>query len=67
MPLGKEGTLKADEVYSLTAFLLFRNNVIGEDEVMTDKTLAAVKMPNAKGFSIPLWKHGTPRLPGYPF
>ena len=67
MPLGKEGTLKADEVYSLSAFLLFRNNVIREDEVMTDKTLAAVKMPNAKGFSIPVWKHGTPRLPGYPF
>jgi hypothetical protein len=66
MPLGKEGTLKPDEVYSLTAFLLFRNNVIGEDEVMTDKTLPAVKMPNAKGFSIPVWKHGTPRLPGYP-
>ena len=65
MPLGKEGTLKPDEVYSLTAFLLFRNNVIQEDEVMTEKTLPAVKMPNAKGFSIPVWKKGTPRLPGY--
>ena len=65
MPLGKEGTLKPDEVYSLTAFLLFRNNVIAEDEEMTEKTLPAVKMPNAKGFSIPVWKKGTPRLPGY--
>jgi hypothetical protein len=66
MPLGKEGSLKPDEVYSLTAFLLFRNNVIKEDEVMTDKTLPAVKMPNAKGFAIPEWTHGTPRLQGYP-
>jgi len=66
MPLGKEGTLKPDEVYSLTAFLLFRNNVIREDEVMTDKTLPTVKMPNAKGFNVPVWKKDTPRLPGYP-
>jgi hypothetical protein len=65
MPLGKEGTLKPDEVYSLTAFLLFRNNVIREDEEMTEKTLPAVKMPNGKGFSIPVWKKGTARLPGY--
>ena len=27
MPLGKEGTLKPDEVYALTAFLLFKNGV----------------------------------------
>src|SRR3954469_17373335 len=34
MPLGKEGTLTANEVYALTAFLLYKNNVITEDEVM---------------------------------
>jgi cytochrome c len=66
MPLGREGSLKPDEVYSLTAFLLFRNNVIKEDEVMSEKTLPAVKMPNASGFAVAEWKHGTPRLQGYP-
>jgi S-disulfanyl-L-cysteine oxidoreductase SoxD len=66
MPLGREGSLKPDEVYSLTAFLLFRNGVIKEDEVMTEKTLPAVKMPNANGFAVAEWKHGTPRLQGYP-
>lgn len=66
MPLGREGSLKPNEVYSLTAFLLFRNNVIKEDEVMTEKTLPAVKMPNAGGFAISEWKHGMPRLQGYP-
>ena len=30
MPLFKEGTLKPDEVYSLTAFLLAKNEVIKE-------------------------------------
>jgi hypothetical protein len=66
MPLGKEGSLKPDEVYALTAFLLFRNNVIKEDEVMNEKTLPAVKMPNAKGLAVADWKRGQPRLAGYP-
>jgi S-disulfanyl-L-cysteine oxidoreductase SoxD len=34
MPIGKEGTLQPDEVYALTAFLLFKNGVIKEDDVM---------------------------------
>ena len=34
MPLNSEGNLKPDEVYALTAFLLFKNGVIGEDDVM---------------------------------
>jgi S-disulfanyl-L-cysteine oxidoreductase SoxD len=65
MPLGAEGTLKPDEVYSLTAFLLFRNNVIREDEVMNAKTLPAVKMPNPS-FAVPPYTPGKPRLQGYP-
>jgi hypothetical protein len=34
MPFGKEGSLKADGVYALTAFLLFKNGVIPEDRVL---------------------------------
>ena len=30
MPLGKEGSLTPDEVYALTAFLLYINDVIPE-------------------------------------
>ena len=40
MPLGKEGTLKPDEVYALTAFLLYKNDVIKEDEVMDAQSSA---------------------------
>ena len=63
MPLGKEQTLKPDEVYALTAFLLFKNGVIREDDVMDAQTLPKVEMPNRNGFSLPPqeWKHGTPR------
>ncbi len=67
MPLGKEGSLKPDEVYSLTAFLLYKNGVIKEDEVMNARSLPKVKMPNRNGFALPPeWKPGTPRLQGYP-
>ena len=67
MPLGKEGTLTPNEVYALTAFLLYKNDVIKEDEVMDAQSLPKVKMPNRNGFALPPeWKHGTPRLQGYP-
>jgi len=66
MPLGKEGTLTADEVYSLTAYLLFLNHVIPEDQVLDQQSLPKVKMPIGDDYGrLPDWKHGAPRLPGY--
>jgi len=68
MPLNGEGTLTADEVYALTAFLLYKNDVIPEDEVLDAQSLPKVKMPNREGFApLPEWKPGTPRLEGYPY
>ena len=68
MPLGKEGTLKADEVYALTAFLLYKNGVVQEDDVMDARSLPKVAMPNRQGFALPAqeWKPKMPRLPNYP-
>ena len=68
MPLNREGTLTADEVYALTAFLLYINEVIPEDEVLDAQSLPRVKMPNRDAFApLPDWKPGRPRLPGYPY
>ena len=68
MPLNAEGTLTADEVYALTAYLLYRNDLVLEDEVLDAQSLPKVKMPNVKGFApLPDWKPGMPRLPGYPY
>ena len=68
MPLNGEGTLTADEVYALTAFLLYKNDVIPEDEVLDAQSLPKVKMPNREGFApLPEWKPGMPRLQGYPY
>ena len=68
MPLGREGTLTADEVYALTAYLLFLNQVIPEDQVLDKESLPKVKMPERNDYArLPDWKHGTPRLQGYPY
>lgn len=50
MPFDKPGSMTADEVYAVTAYLLSLNNIIHEDEVMNAKTLPQVKMPNRNGF-----------------
>lgn len=68
MPLGHEGTLTADEVYSLTAYLLFVNGVIPEDQVLDKDSLPKIRMPMRDSYArLPEWKHGTPRLAGYPY
>jgi len=68
MPLNREGTLTADEVYALTAYLLFINEVIPEDEILDARSLPKVKMPIGDRFaSLPEWKPRTPRLKGYPY
>jgi S-disulfanyl-L-cysteine oxidoreductase SoxD len=68
MPLNREGTLTADEVYALTAFLLYINDVIPEDQILDAQSLPKVKMPIGNGYaSLPEWKPRTPRLKGYPY
>ena len=68
MPLNREGTLTADEVYGLTAFLLYINDVIPEDEVLDAQSLPKVKMPIGDEYaSLPEWKPRTRRLQGYPY
>jgi len=52
MPFQQPRTLKDDEVYALTAYLLALNKIIAENEVMNAKTLPQVKMPNREGFII---------------
>jgi cytochrome c len=61
MPFSKEGTLKPDEVYALTAFLLYKNGVVQEDAVLDAQSLPQIKMPNRDGYALPEWKDGVMR------
>jgi S-disulfanyl-L-cysteine oxidoreductase SoxD len=67
MPASQPGTLSANEVYALTAFLLYRNEIIGENDVVDATTLPKVQMPNRNGFipEVPEWKPGMRRRLGY--
>ena len=68
MPVGLEGTLTPDEVYSLTAYLLFLNKVIPEDLVLDKQSLPKVRMPIGDEFGKPHhFKLNAPRLEGYPY
>lgn len=49
-PMTNPGSLSADEVYALTAWLLAADGVIAADAELDAAALAAVKMPNRLGF-----------------
>jgi S-disulfanyl-L-cysteine oxidoreductase SoxD len=65
MPLNMEGSLSNNEVYALTAYLLFEGAVIGETDVLNKESLPEVVMPNRDGYQAPPldeWEPGMPRL-----
>ena len=49
-PLDEPGSLTADEVYAVTAYLLNLNGIVKEDEVVDAATLPRIRMPNRDGF-----------------
>ncbi len=53
MPKNAEGSLKPDEVYAVTAFLLYRNGIIQESDLLDAQSLPKVQMPNRDGFVPP--------------
>lgn len=50
MPYQSPGILSNDQIYALTAYLLFLNDIIGEDAELNAETLPAVAMPNRDNF-----------------
>lgn len=50
MPFNAPGSLKADEVYALSAFILSEAKIIDKSMVLDAATLPKVQMPNRNGF-----------------
>ncbi len=50
MPFGNAQTLTPDEVYAITAYILYSNDLIEDDYVLSNENLAAFELPNAGGF-----------------
>jgi cytochrome c len=50
MPFQAPQSLTDDDVYALTAYILYLNGIIDAGDVMNARTLAAIQMPNRDGF-----------------
>ena len=50
MPADAPKTLTDEEAYQVTAYVLFLNGIVGEDESINSETLTAIAMPNGDGF-----------------
>jgi cytochrome c len=60
-----EGSLSNNEVYAITAYLLYVGSVIDESYMLNRDNLPNVKMPNSAGYVQPpidQWEPGMPRL-----
>ena len=45
MPQDAPGSLRPHDVYAVVAYLLYRNNIVKSDAIMSDETLPRVRMP----------------------
>ncbi|NNG05636.1 MAG: cytochrome c [Inquilinus sp.] len=50
MPFGNAQSLTPDQVYAVTAYLLYLNDIVDDDFVLTQANLAELEMPNRAGF-----------------
>lgn len=50
MPLTAPQSLSPDDIYSVIAWILHRNEIIPENAVIDAKTLPGIRMPNQEGF-----------------
>jgi cytochrome c len=67
MPQSKPGSLTPDEVYAVTAYVLYRNDVVKETDVLDATSLPKVRMPNRDNFlpAQPEWNPKAKRPFGY--
>jgi cytochrome c len=50
MPFPQPQSLSDDEVYAITAYVLYLNDLVEDDFVLTADNLASIEMPNKDGF-----------------
>ncbi|WP_319823903.1 c-type cytochrome [Thalassovita sp.] len=52
MPFGNAQTLTDDEVYAIVAYILYSNDLVEDDFILSNETFLDVEMPNAEGFIV---------------
>lgn len=52
MPFGSAQTLSDDDVYGIVAYILYSNDLVEDDFVLSKETFTSVELPNADGFIV---------------
>lgn len=52
MPFGDAQSLTVDETYAITAYIIYSNNLVDDDFVLSNENFLEVEMPNAEGFIV---------------
>lgn len=52
MPFGAAQTMSNDDVYAITAYILYSNYLVEDDFVLSNENFLEVEMPNAEGFFV---------------
>ena len=52
MPYLQPQSLTNDEVYAVTAYILFLNGIVNEDQTMDAEILPGIEMPNRENFRL---------------
>ena len=50
MPMNAPESLTSDEVYAVSAYVLYLNGLLPENTTLDAKSMAEIKMPNRNGF-----------------
>lgn len=50
MPFGAAQTMSADDTYAIVAYILYSNDLVEDDFVLSNENFLEVEMPNADGF-----------------
>ena len=52
MPFGNAQSLSPDDVYAITAYILYSNDLVDDDFVLSNENFLEVELPNAGGFIV---------------
>jgi cytochrome c551/c552 len=63
MPFQAPKSLNPDQVYALTAYVLYLNEILHQDATLDEKSILQLRMPNRDGFTT---EHGFMRVDGKP-
>lgn len=52
MPFGNAQTLSVDDTYAITAYILYSNDLVDDDFVLSHENFTEITLPNADGFYV---------------